>query len=189
GEHQKGQELFEAGQFAEAAEELTRSIRKDGPTYWKHYYRGLAHFKLRKNNAAIVDFKQAIRLDTEHPSAYFSLGYTYHALKSDNEALKNYNLAIAKVDIYALTDETRTVAAKSYFNRGILYGGFKQFQDAINDFSTSIQIDGSFGDSYYRRGVFRLVLSQGQQGCDDILVGLQKGSADHYNMGQECQQK
>lgn len=182
----KGQILFEEGKFAEAAEELTRSMRKEGPGYFKSYYRGLANFKLLKQKAAIADFKEAIRFDPDHPSAYYSLGYTHHALMQDEEAMKYYNQAIERLDLNQLPDDLKTVAAKSYFNRGILYGGFKEFQKAIEDFTTSIEIDPSFGDSYYRRGVFRLVLSQGQKGCDDINIGLQKGSPDHYNTGKEC---
>ncbi|MEM9822766.1 MAG: tetratricopeptide repeat protein [Bacteroidota bacterium] len=185
--HEKGQQLFEAGKLNEAYDELSKAMRTGGPSYFKSYYRGLVNFKMRKNQAAIADFNQAIQLDPEHPGAYFSLGYTYHAIRADDQAMDYYNQAIERLDLEQLKEEFRVVAAKSYFNRGILFGGQKKFNEAILDYTKSIEIDPNFGDSYYRRGVFRLVLSEGQQGCDDVLIGMQKGSADHYQVGKECQ--
>ena len=185
--HEKGQKLFEAGKFIEAYDELSNAMRTGGPSFMKSYYRGLTNFKLKKNQAAIADLKKAIELDPSHPGAYFSLGYTYHALREDDQALNYYNQAIENLNLEQLDEQFKVVAAKTYFNRGIIQGGFKNFQEAIDDYTKSIQIDPDFGDSYYRRGVFRLVLSQGQQGCDDILLGLQKGSGDPYAVGKECQ--
>ncbi len=78
-----------------------------------------------------------------------------------------------KVCEEALSDGglTSKDVAATYVNRGVLYDMVSRYQDAFDDFNSSIRINPQIGDGYLNRGVALIRLKR----LDDALADIQKG--------------
>lgn len=129
-------------------------IWKNGEVMWTHvikYYEkstlawgNRARWKRESGNieGAIADYKEAIRLKPEGTS-HNSLGKTYFDTNRPNEAIENYNKAIALVDDNA----------EFYANRGAAYGSINRLDLALADLSKAIELDSDHDNSYLNRSL------------------------------------
>jgi RNA polymerase sigma factor (sigma-70 family) len=124
----------------DAKPEDIASAPQDAPSYIR---RGKAYLADDAYDKAIVDFNQALRLDTKSAVAYFNLGRA-HKLKGDyTEALSDYTQAIQL--------NPKMVAA--YVNRGQIFNMAQRYDDSIADFDQAIALAPQRPIPYLNRGV------------------------------------
>ncbi len=97
------------------------------------------------------------RSDADLAHAYFYLG-NYNDLQSrDKDAMKYYDLALARNPKHLL----------ALNNRGILKGKLMNIPGAVSDFSQAITLKPDYAEAYYNRGVAYYQGGQQQQACSD----------------------
>ncbi|HRG59324.1 MAG TPA: hypothetical protein PK323_10235 [Bacteroidia bacterium] len=56
----------------------------------------------------------------------------------------------------------------AYFNRALAKTELKDFQGALNDYTTVIQKDANPGMAYYNRGLLKVKLKDNKGACEDL---------------------
>ncbi len=105
------------------------------------------------------------RSDSDMAHGYFYLGNYYDTGGKDEEAVKNYNLAISRNPRYLL----------AYNNRGILKGKHMDIKGAIADFTQAITLKPDYAEAYYNRGVAYYQQQQPDRACADWNRASQLG--------------
>lgn len=105
------------------------------------------------------------RSDSDMAHGYFYLGNYYDTGGKDEEAVKNYNLAISRNSRYLL----------AYNNRGILKGKHMDINGAIADFTQAITLKPDYAEAYYNRGVAYYQQQQPDRACADWTKASQLG--------------
>lgn len=104
--------------------------------------------------ANVIDNRRS-NADMAH--GYFYLG-NYHDLHGkDEEAFKNYDLALSRNSGYLL----------ALNNRGILNGKNANINGAISDFSKAIELKHDYAEAWYNRGVALYQLQKSDEACSD----------------------
>jgi len=90
----KAKELADSGQYAEALEELEKSLALN-PYYAKaHSDKGYILFRMGKYQEAIACIEKAIQLDPELAMAYYDYGSVLESMGRIDEAINMYNRAL-----------------------------------------------------------------------------------------------
>ncbi len=107
--------------------------------------------------ALMTDVLEKQRSDADMAHAYFYLGNYYDVRSEDEEALKNYNLAVSRNKNYLL----------AYNNRAILLGKHRNFNQAIEDLTTAISLKPDYAEAWYNRGVAYYQMGEKEKACGD----------------------
>lgn len=173
-----------SGRHQLALEDFDRAIELD-PTYMQAYYfRAYTYQRADKHARAVEDYSTALTLTqdpTEQAKIYYNRARANKALKRVDDALGDYNEAIAlnpanaatyfsrallhhesKNSDAAIADYSRTIElddqhARAFFNRGLLYRKAGTDFLAIRDFEAATDIDPSFAKAYVNRGYTHMI--------------------------------
>ena len=122
----------------------------------EHMQRGDAFLENKQPGAALREYRNAVRVDSQYAPARVGLGKS-HAMRSEFElALDEYRRAI-RID---------PGLAEAYFERGKIYGTQAKLTPAMRDFDKSIELDPNNAAAYNSRG-FALIA----QGMTDEALG------------------
>jgi tetratricopeptide (TPR) repeat protein len=110
--------------------------------------RGWSYQRMRQNALAIADYGKVIALDRDGYEPYWISAYANRAvLNSDagrnDQAIADFTVVIKREPSYL---------AWTYFKRGIAYQRKRDYDAAIKDFSTAIDINPKMTDAYNNRG-------------------------------------
>ena len=143
------------------AEEAIRSGLGDEEIY---FWRGEAHRQLGNFEQALMDFDKAIRLGMYGFEVHDCRGFTHFKLGHYARAVEDLDQAIeyAKTelpeeyqltDFYNITDDyLRVIVARTHLFRGVSHLQLANYDQAIRDFSYSIQSEPESPDSHWYRG-------------------------------------
>lgn len=95
------------------------------------FNRGLAKSYLDREEAAIIDFNESLKIDPEYTSSYASRGLSLMNLGQNLEALEDLNKAID------LGDKTFI----NYFNRGKCKQTLTRFSEALDDYNSAYELN------------------------------------------------
>lgn len=138
----KGNALYNLGEYNDAAESFSHAIEKE-PDEAEHYYdRSWSYCNLDKYEDAIVDMNKALEIEPKTSAFYYDRGrFEYWA--------ERYKDAVVSL--------TRGIELKptenKYLFRGNSYMALEEYDLALADFNSSIEIDPEFARAYYRRGI------------------------------------
>ena len=118
-------------------------IRQNEASALAYNNRGCAYMDLGKNNLALQDFNQAIRLDPREAKSYYNKGNLYKKIGLLKKALGNYNQAVSIEPGYLFV----------YNNRGGVYSRLGNYRAAILDFDRAIYLNPNDPKHYYNRGL------------------------------------
>jgi len=146
-----------------AKEELKKAASTEAKAYLES---GIAYREKGNCDQAIADLTQAIKLDPNNATAYFSRGLAYDRIPNDdnrNKAIADYTQAIS----LDLND------AKVYKYRGYVYYYNRDYDSAIADFTRFISLKPNDNDHdvYQFRGDAYVILGDGSfrgKGLDGI---------------------
>jgi len=172
----KGIEQLEREEYAAALLSLSRALQKDSLTLWQAYTkRGYARLHLQDTLGAMQDYTQAIRLQRNHPDAYF-----YRAML--HLALKDYPRSIA--DFSAVIFLNPKLPAAFYY-RALAKFQIGEFDEAKNDASAALELEDKFADAYSLRGLCHVALQNDTLAINDFSQALKirPHSEDYYQRG------
>ena len=118
---------------------IISSYDQYAPTF---YGRGMAYFYLDENNKAINDFNNAIKLKSDYFDAYLGLGLAALQSGQINKSIDNLTKALGI-----------NQSDRAYYSRGIAYYIQENYKEAVNDFSSALEVNPKNLLAYYGRGI------------------------------------
>ena len=91
----RGKQAYNQGQFDQAIQALTESIKLNGDRADSYYWRGLALLAIKQNDRALADLNDAIRLAPDSTSCFLSRGLLYSNLGQLDKAVADFDKALA----------------------------------------------------------------------------------------------
>lgn len=91
----RGKQAYNQGQFDQAIQALTESIKLNGDRADSYYWRGLALLAIKQNDRALDDLNAAIRLAPDSTSCFLSRGLLYSNLGQLDKAIADFDQALA----------------------------------------------------------------------------------------------
>jgi tetratricopeptide (TPR) repeat protein len=178
-----GYNLESSGNYQKAIESFSKAIYHIPDCFQAYQRRGNAYRSIEDEQRAIDNYQQAIDLLS-------------HTIKLEHINASNYSLRAmvyqdwTKIDPIksqnAIEDLTKAIdlnpTNKSFcFSRAVIYCYLGLESQAIDDFTTVIQLE-SNGDAYYNRGVTHYQFKNYQSAIDDldIAIDLDSNSASAY---------
>jgi tetratricopeptide (TPR) repeat protein len=129
----------------------------------QYFQSALAAMNEDKNQKAIKDFNEAIRLMPDYSRAYNLRGFTKRRIGDLKGALDDFNQAI-KINKNWETSKLHS----AYNNRGKVKGMLGDRLGAIEDFDQAIKIYPDYAEAYKNRGTIKASLGQKQQALSDF---------------------
>ena len=185
----QGLEYFNAGNYQAAVTEFSEAIKiePNNSTYhnnigWSYYSWGVPYYTSAEEN-----FKEPIRLDVKHESAYRGLAHLYHTQGKNDDAINNFIEAGKKYynkENYteAIIDFTDAInlgggTAEIYNLRGLSHYNLENpdYDAALNDFNKAVDCDKNFPFAFYNRAnVYRI-----QDKKDDAITNFMQAGKKH----------
>ncbi len=129
----RGNARAKMGNYKEALEDFNKAIALDPGLVLAYYNRGQLYYETGKYEEAIKDFDQAISLKPDYANAYETRGMSKFMLNPN----KNKIIALADIDNALIIN---TKLASAYNSRGVVKGFYKQYEEAIGDFTKAIEL-------------------------------------------------
>ncbi|MBW4575010.1 MAG: tetratricopeptide repeat protein [Aphanothece sp. CMT-3BRIN-NPC111] len=114
------------------------------------YHRGMSRCHQGDYQAAILDFDQAIQLNSGWAEAYYNRGLAYAKLEQYQKAIEDYTQAIEISDKWA----------DAYNNRGNAYYKLGHHEKAIADYDRALSINPNFSEAARNRDIAQGVLEE-----------------------------
>ncbi len=192
-----GNELQEAGRFAEAIARYERAISLKSDYMEAYRNRGNALRELGRLAEAVASYDQAIAL-RPNIASYTNRGNVLRELKRTEEALQSYDRAVALNPRFAEIHSNRGSAlqelgrfdeavasyrralslkpdyAEAYANLGVALAALKRFDEALAAFDQAIELRGGYAEAIWNRGLTRLLMGQYACGWRDYEARKQK---------------
>ncbi len=143
--HEKGMELFKAGNYAGAIAQFDLAIKADATYFEAWTDRGRANYNLGKKDLALSDFNQSAKLNPRFAPTFFWRAVVFTDMGQDQNAIADYSVA----------QKLNQDFVDTYLNRGKLYIKTAQYDLALADFNKAISLDGKNGEIYYQRGLLQ----------------------------------
>ncbi len=183
---------------------------------WSAAYnlRGDLYQELEQKNKAIDNYTKAIAVNPESSYAYAARGNLYLDLKDYKKALDDSNIAVSINDqsFYAhccrgqayehmknyskaIDDFTKTITIDPkggcYLERAYAYGEIGQYQKAVNDCNTAINLNLKSAEAYVSRGNIYVKMGQPKQAITDYTqaIALDPKYGDSYYQRAEAYEK
>lgn len=139
----------------------TKAIQLNSKNYpeTNYFNRGLAYKEQGKYFEATADFTKAIELNPKFRNYILNRGEVLRDQQKYPEAIADFSTAI----------ELDPKFNFSFRIRGIAYHDQQKYPEAIADFTKAIELDPLEPQNYYRNGLSKLKLKQGDAGSDDLL--------------------
>lgn len=156
----------ELGSFDEALSDFNEVIKltPNDPLAWN--YRGLVYYHKQDFDKSLADYEHAIKLDPTLEVAWYNKGTLYLFNHKCIEAVDCFNEAIKLKPMMG-----------SYSMRGQAYTELKQYDEAIADFNTAIQLDPTNGYLYSARGTAKYYKSDLTGSCEDFKLAVKNGDS------------
>lgn len=129
----------------------------DAETY---YNEGVLKINLRNYSGAIADFTETIKLDP-----------IYHDVFDDKNASERSKMAACYgrgLADFCKVIKPKSIYVRTYFGIGLMLGYKKYYKNAKENFSEAIDIDPTYAEAYYYRGLTKILLGQIDSGFLDL---------------------
>ncbi len=158
----RGNAKYELGEYGNAAEDFSLAIEKD-PNEAEYYFdRSWAYHYMDKDGDAFVDINKAIEIEPKTSLYYFDKGRFEYWAERYKEAIVSFTKGI----------ELKPTENK-YLFRGNCYMELEEFDFALSDFNSAIEIDSEFARAYYRRGLLYKRLEQLEKAENDFKKAIE----------------
>lgn len=164
------------GEYDNAISDYARAIELNPDYVYAFSHRGITYRDHGEYEKALHDFDRTIELDPADAQAYFNRGTVYHnrgemdvfyedydaAFVDFNAAIADYDSAIEKADDFM----------DANFAKGQVLQTLRRYDEAVQEYSTVLQIDPSNPDAYKWRGYCFMALGDVQSAEDDLIDSL-----------------
>jgi tetratricopeptide (TPR) repeat protein len=131
------------GEYPEAEQYSTETIRLKPDLAEAYYNRGVAYDAQGECDLAIADYDKAIELGLVFAEAYVNRGAAYYHNGEYDPAIADYDRAI----------ELKPNSTAAYYNRGLAYAYKGKHDLAIADYDRAIELGLVFAEVYNNRGL------------------------------------
>jgi len=156
----KGNRLFEAQKYEEAADAFTEAIQFNSDNWGYYFNLGLSYKKLNSREKSLDAFKKAHELNPESFGANMETGEALAKLEQFAEAKPFYQKAVEK----------NTDDPDLFYNYGVVLINLGESQDALAAFEKAVYIQDDYTDAYYQLGTLYI----GQNKVEDAVKNLEK---------------
>lgn len=148
------------------------------------FQRGVAYSQIQNFEGAIEDFTQCLQTDSTLALAYWQRSVCQYKKNAFDASLgKDVRVKTASV----LSDLNTALRYNQqsqylYYNRGNVYAERKDYQLAIDDYTTAIGLDPNLAEAYYNRGLARIFSSDTKGGIADLSKAGELGLYTAYSV-------
>lgn len=119
-------------------------IKNDPNNFSAYLDRANIYLNSGRYNEALTDFSQAIKINPNSPNAYFSRGIVYHSLGRHIDAIEDFTRVIEL--------NPPVFINQAYANRAAAHFVLQNYDEALSDYSQSIQVSPNTTETYLKRG-------------------------------------
>lgn len=173
--------LYSLGENEAAIEQFDKLITLNDTDEESFVYRAILNKRLRNYDAALADFKRAIEINPAYDFAYEARAdfFTYSLADNFEQAIKDYTKVIEDFGDNIPAQNQAFV----YNNRGFAKYQAKDFEGAIEDINTSIELFPENAFAYKNRALVHLASANKEAMCADLAKAKALGFEEKY--GQE----
>lgn len=169
---EKATTLAKQGDYAGALKNYSAAI-KAAPTEYAGYLNRAQLYKvLKKNDLAMADFNQAVRISGNDPQVVFERGKMYLELKKYPQALADVNRSI----------QSDPNIADRYATRASIYQAMKLYNKAIVDCTKFLATNPRAGQIYDARASAFLGLNQTDKAIADYSAAIACNNKDAFGL-------
>jgi len=174
----RGTSYRDTGYFAEAHEDFNSAIELQADNGYNFFHRGYTFLLENYYSEAIYDFTSAINLIPDMYEAYWNRGIAYNWILENKLSLKDLNQALELIPQYN---------PYLFRDRAVVLNELGLFDDALNDYSTAIDMFPDEPIFYAERALVLQTLGKFQASIADmdsaILLRTTANADDYYNRG------
>ncbi|WP_186757862.1 tetratricopeptide repeat protein [Echinicola salinicaeni] len=166
----EGDKFFESGHYKEAVDAYSERLATKPKDVNALYKRGRAYEELGDLDSAKEDFEAGYKQDPKNIQILLSLSNLYQKEDNFERSLLYAGYAV----------EVPGAPATAYFMKGRALHQMGKTDEAMDEYSTAIQIDEKYGQAYYYRGVLKYATKKTRSACEDFRLasGLNYKQAD-----------
>ena len=158
----KGNALYNLGEYNDAAESFSHAIEKE-PDEAEHYYdRSWSYCNLDKYEDSIIDINKALEIEPKSSAFYYDRGRFEYWAERYKDAVISFTKGI----------ELKPTENK-YLFRANSYMSLEEYDLALADFNSSIEIDPEFARAYYRRGILYKKMELLEKAAQDFKKAIE----------------
>jgi tetratricopeptide (TPR) repeat protein len=176
----RGSAYFALGEKEQGRKDYARAISLAPESAYVYYKnRGLLYYEQKDYQAAIADYTESLRLQSDYAIAYLERGKTYYELKAYQKAIADYDRVIA----------IAPDAAVAYGARGLASYWLGEYQKAVDDLTKAIDLKvkmPDLADAYVYRAVAYSKLQNYEAAIADITESIRlipNHPQNHTNYG------
>ena len=126
-----GKQAFEKKDFKAAEQYFTSAIKQRPEVPEVYIFRADALMALGKNDSAVKDYTQVLKLDPNNALAYYNRGTIYLSKDYDyKKALKDFDAVLVLAPRYV----------SAYINRSLALMGLKRYEDSEKDLDVALKL-------------------------------------------------
>lgn len=176
--HNEGYRYYMKGQYQQALQLFNEALQHDSVN--AHYFsnRGHTHKQLGHWEAALADYRRANKIEptSTHETYFQSAEILHKKLNKYQEALPLYTKSMAIIQQTGMVLDLH----KCYFSRANCQLKLKHYQEAIKDFTKTIELRPEHYQSFTNRGMARYNIKDVKGACRDWEKAVELG----YNLAQ-----
>lgn len=173
---QKGYELQENGEYADAVFNYTKHLENDRDNTDVLFLRAMCKSELNDKYGAISDLDKIIEFEGKVTPKVYKMSTVYNNKAYCFVGLKQYEVALPLVEKALKLDKSEWYI---WDTRGEIYLNLGQLDKSISDFTKAIEIE-EHDNSYYLRGLAYLKQGNKIKGCKDLSKAGELGNAKAY---------
>ena len=142
----KGKILHENGEFESAIQAYNKSMELESNNFLLYKSIAVSYSCMNKHDNALDAYKKAVSNDLNesfNADTYFKIGQIYHERNNFKEAIAYFNKAI----------QTDPFNANFHFNKAESLKGLKRYEEAINSFTSAVNIKPDFTEAKKRKAI------------------------------------
>ncbi|HNU08800.1 MAG TPA: tetratricopeptide repeat protein, partial [Pyrinomonadaceae bacterium] len=136
----QGDDLFNKKDYRGAIEKYAQAIVYVPGFAAAHYWKAVAHYYLKENDQALVDFDAALASGYDKPAEIYRIRWLIYYQKGDLDGALRDASEVARIE---------PKNANIQFALGGIYRDRKQYEDALAAYKRSVQIDPNQGDIHF----------------------------------------
>jgi len=167
------EELYNSKKFNELEIKTKKLIEKHKSVPTLLNILGFALHKQGYLNEAVINYEQAILIDTNFIFAHNNLGNAFKDLGKFNEAILKYQDSIRLNPNYA----------EAYYNQGLVYKKLNQYNESIKSFKYALKIKPNYLDAYFDLGQVLVTVGQFEEAIKNFqkAIDIKPNLSSAYN--------
>lgn len=172
-----GDEHFKKGNYQDAADSYSETLKFEPNDVRTLYNRGRAHEEQGDFTLAKLDYEKALSLDQNNFQVLLSLANLHYKEKNFNNSLLYASKA---VEIPGAPAIASFLKARALQQLGLS-------EEALKVYGNAIKLDKDYGQAYLNRGFLKLALKKNKAACEDFkLASLLKYNGAEEALNKHC---